>query len=181
MYWLVALICAQVPSPDDAESEAVAWFLLKLDAQRVPQLLLLILTLVSEDHQTHTLRSLPQNIDTLIMRRHTQIYAIHLRETVSYEMDEMKLAWHQSASQKSRDFTSRIWSPAHRRPSLDAAPSSYTSWIIIVPWTQTHTVLMNQFLCPCEKSVLNCAEWALVDFKSYSIFILLIVHLKKKM
>lgn len=146
-YWLVALTRALVPSPNDAESETVAWFLLKLDAQRVPQLLLLILTLVSEDHQTHALRSLPQNIDALVVRRHAQIYAVHLRETVSYETDEMKLAWHQ----KSGDFTSRIWSPAHKRPSLDAAPSSYTSWIIIVPWTQTQTVLINQFLRPCEK------------------------------
>lgn len=51
--------------------------------------------------------------------------------------------WHQIRALVRRasdggDFTSRIWSPAHRRPSLDAAPSSYTSWIIIVPWTDKH-------------------------------------------
>lgn len=34
---------------------------------------------------------------------------------------------------KSSEFTSSIWSPGFKRPSLAAAPSGYTSWIIITP------------------------------------------------
>lgn len=88
IYCLVPFTSILVPSPDDAESEAAAGFLLKLDAQRVPQLLLLILTLVSEDRQSDALRSLPQNIDGLVVRRHAQVYTVHLREAMSYDREE---------------------------------------------------------------------------------------------
>ena len=155
-------LAASPPSPHDAQAQALAGPALQLQGEGVPQLLLLVLGLVPVDHQADPGRRLAQHADGVVVAGLPQVRGVHLRPTQGVRRRRRrpslpgnlptsrprlsaggggckgKLLSHAPTQREvggraGRRRTSRIWSPAHSRPSLDAAPSSYTSWMMMAP------------------------------------------------
>ena len=82
------------------------------------------------------------------------------------------------ASDRSSLLTSRTWSPAHKRPSRAAAPSSYTSWIMMAPCVVRHVVTDLSFyiiwimITPCVvRNVESRYRVAIIFKNSFSLTI----------
>lgn len=69
-----------IPFPHSGEPRPLSRTRFQLQAKDVPQVLLSVSLLVSEDTQTDTLRGQPQNADGFIMSGLTQVYTINLKK-----------------------------------------------------------------------------------------------------